>query len=63
MAVEDTSLGFGVSTRAATWKHGETHAARVAQLGFIEVHPRSVSFKVGSTRHPLARFPAAWCVR
>ena len=48
MAAEDTSLSVpGATSRAATWKHGETHAARVAQLGFIEVHPRSVSFKVG----------------
>ena len=48
MAAEDMSLTAGAAaSRRATWKHGETHAARVEQLGFIEVHPRSVSFKVG----------------
>ena len=53
MAVEDTSPGMrGAASRRATWKHGETHASRVAQLGFIEVHPRSVSFKVGITCPP-----------
>ena len=48
MAAEDMSLtADAAASRRATWKHGETHAARVEQLGFIEVHPRSVSFKVG----------------
>ena len=41
----------------ATWKHGETHASRVAQLGFIEVHPRSVSFKVRPTPRARSALP------
>ena len=44
MAAEDTSLSVpGATSRAATGKHGETHAARVAQLGFIEVYHLSTT--------------------
>jgi hypothetical protein len=40
------------ASSSLSWKNGSVHASRVRQSGFIEVYPRSVSFKVRPTRAP-----------